>query len=76
MSWADQEFIRGQNLSIRTEQGEIYKFEEVESFTNLVTVFTRKPETGTEILWGYVFTWCEREICKDMFGTLQEILEE
>ena len=44
-----QEFVRGQNLSICRELGEIYKFEEVESFTYLGTVFMRKPEIETEI---------------------------
>ena len=29
MSWTDQKFVGGQNLSIRTEREEIYKFDEV-----------------------------------------------
>ena len=51
LSWTDQEFVKGQNLSIRTEREEIYKFEEVESFTYLGTgmIYTCKSETGTEI---------------------------
>ena len=33
VSWTDQEFVGGENLSIHMERGEIYKFEEVESFS-------------------------------------------
>lgn len=49
MQWTDQEYIHGQYLTIKTAKGRTYKFEEVERFEYLGTVFTRKPGSKEEI---------------------------
>jgi hypothetical protein len=49
MEWTDKVFQEGKFLKIDAESGKVYKFKEVDKFTYLGTIFTRKPNIETEI---------------------------
>uniref|UniRef100_A0A6P7GWI7 Uncharacterized protein LOC114347641 n=1 Tax=Diabrotica virgifera virgifera TaxID=50390 RepID=A0A6P7GWI7_DIAVI len=49
MEWTNKQFVRGQYITMTTAKGTQYKFEEVERFEYLGTVFTRDPNCEEKI---------------------------
>lgn len=49
MEWTDEEFQKDSFFKLNTNRGKTYKFEEVEQFTYLGTLFARKPNIRGEI---------------------------
>ncbi|KAJ8913012.1 hypothetical protein NQ315_002890 [Exocentrus adspersus] len=49
MEWTEEEYQEGRFLKVETNTGKKYEFEEVEQFTYLGSIFSRKPNIGEEI---------------------------
>ncbi|KAJ8918274.1 hypothetical protein NQ315_014144 [Exocentrus adspersus] len=49
MEWTEEDYQEGRFLKVETNTGEKYEFEEVEQFTYLGSIFSRKPNIGEEI---------------------------
>ncbi|KAJ8923978.1 hypothetical protein NQ315_006754 [Exocentrus adspersus] len=49
MEWTEEEYQEERFLKIETIAGKKYEFEEVERFTYLGSIFSRKPNIGEEI---------------------------
>ncbi|KAJ8918243.1 hypothetical protein NQ315_014113 [Exocentrus adspersus] len=47
--WTEEEYQEGRFLKVETNTGKKYEFEEVEQFTYLGSIFSRKPNIGEEI---------------------------
>ncbi|KAJ8916878.1 hypothetical protein NQ315_013346 [Exocentrus adspersus] len=49
MEWTEEEYQERRFLKVETNTGKKYEFEEVEQFTYLGSIFSRKPNIGEEI---------------------------
>ncbi|KAJ8918316.1 hypothetical protein NQ315_008009 [Exocentrus adspersus] len=49
MEWTEEEYQEGRFLKVETNTGKKYEFEEVEQFTYLGSIFSRKPNIGEDI---------------------------
>ncbi|KAJ8918308.1 hypothetical protein NQ315_014178 [Exocentrus adspersus] len=49
MEWTEEEYQEGRFLKVETNTRRKYEFEEVEQFTYLRSIFSRKPNIGEEI---------------------------